>query len=260
LKHKLLSSIKIKIDIVLWFILSLLGSPLLIPIALRIKKLTPRLPEAEGNPFGLVNFSNSEITKRIVFLGESPVAGVGVKHYERSLTACTASSLSLALGCNIDWRAVGENGIDIKQTVARLLGKALESPIDYLVVVLGVNDVTKMRSFKNWHVQIEILIKQVRKQSNCQIIFYGCPPLGKFPALPKLLSLVAGYRASILDNISRTHPLNNKEFQFVVFESAVSKQLFATDGYHPSEKGCVEMGRKISADIMTLFTNAHAVN
>lgn len=238
-----------------WFIFMLTVSPVLIPIALYTKKTTPRLPEASGNNFGQVTSSKSKEKKTLVFLGESPVAGVGVKYYEQSITANTAIQLSQTLDISIDWLAVGENGIDIQQTVDRLINKIDTNSIDYLVVILGVNDVTKINSFKNWALQISRLVDVIRDRSNCPIIIYGCPPLSQFPALPRLLAWVAGYRGWILDNVSKSHHLNNKEFHFIKFEPSVLPEHFALDGYHPSEEGCQEMGRQIAGDIIRLFSD-----
>ncbi|MBV1911230.1 MAG: SGNH/GDSL hydrolase family protein [Kangiellaceae bacterium] len=239
-----------KFEIVLWYLLALVFSPLLLPMAIRTRKITLRLPEANGLNTGCIAFPESDDLINVTFLGESPVAGVGVDNYAQSLTAQTARHLVQQLNCSINWCAIGENGIAIKALNAQRLDTALESNPDVLVLVMGVNDVTKFKSFYDWQRQIIHLAEATNNSGIQQLLIYGVPPLAEFPALPKPLALLLGYRARIFDKITKQLAFNGEKFHFLSFRKSVEPSHFAKDGYHPSALGCDIMGEQIAVDII----------
>ena len=99
--------------------LTIILLPILIPQAIYVRLKTLRMPSASGERFGEVGTNRSE-SITLTFIGESPVEGVGVSRFDKSLTARTAEHLSKQLNCNIHWQAFGKNGIDIKRTIDHL--------------------------------------------------------------------------------------------------------------------------------------------
>lgn len=237
---------------VLWILCTALISPVLVLLAIRTKKQTLRLPEADGEPFGNLQSSSLLPSLNLLFLGESPVAGVGVKAYNHSLAAQSANTFSKLTRRSVFWRALGKNGITIDRTIDELVPQIQEQTIDYLVIMLGVNDVTSLSSLNHWNLSIERLISKLRELTNAKILFYGCPPLAQFPALPKPLAIVAGARATLFDQVTQSHHLNDSEFVFTPFKTSIISDQFAEDGYHPSAIGCVEMGKRVANDLFQL--------
>ncbi len=228
------------------------GSPLFVGIAVYTRRNTLRLNEASGDNSGTAGQSITSKAQSLVFIGESPVAGVGVSNYQQSLTAMTARSLAEQTGCSFHWKAIGKNGITLAQTIEELLPKLTNTQCDLLVILLGVNDVTSLNSLTRWHQGITELIKQIRAFSQAKILVYGVPPLHQFPALVKPLGLIAGFRAYLFDLVTSAHPFCGKEFSFRLFKSSLTSEQFAADGYHPSEQGCREMGELIAEQLLPL--------
>lgn len=74
----------------------------------KIKATVPRLPEAKGNR-GSCSVS-SEKTLNIITIGESTVAGVGVKTHEEGFTGTFARELATAMNMNVDWKVFAKVG------------------------------------------------------------------------------------------------------------------------------------------------------
>ena len=92
----------------------------------RTRATTPRLPEASGARFGMSYYepeqnANRDVGFRLVSVGESPVAGVGVANQEFAITAQLAKALAQRLKTNVSWQAVGKNGADIASAIQHLL-------------------------------------------------------------------------------------------------------------------------------------------
>ncbi len=245
--------LKIRLLSLLWCTVVFLLSPFILILAIYTKNKTPRLPEAGGEPKGIIKLASPCAKVSLLFLGESPVAGVGVDSYNQSLAAESARSFSKIITGSVSWAAIGKNGITIEQSIDELLPKVSQQPIDFVIIMLGVNDVTSLKSLKHWHQSIDRLIINLKKLTKAKILFYGSPPLGQFPALPKTLALVAGSRAALFDLVTKNHPLNGVEYFFSPFRSIVSPEHFAEDGYHPSKLGCVALGKRVAEDLQFLL-------
>jgi lysophospholipase L1-like esterase len=268
--NRLNIGLKVRLLSAIWWFAVILTSPLLFLLGLRTEKNTLRMPEAAGQNSGSVNIkTQSEVSPQknsclkdnpinLVFIGESPVAGVGVTNYKNSITSHTAQHLSKLTARTVNWAALGKNGVTIQQSIDHLVPKLNDQVIDYLVVLLGVNDVTGLTSLSQWNSSISQLITSVRKYTNAPISIYGCPPLGQFPALPSPLALAAGSRATLLDCVTKHHSLNTVEFKFYPFENALLDNQFALDGYHPSEQGCDALGQLIAVNLNRIQTEATA--
>ena len=72
------------------------ASVLLLPIfalqGTRVRKRTPKVPGAEGAPFGTVTAGQSALS--LLFLGESTIEGVGAATYADALVGQTAQTVA----------------------------------------------------------------------------------------------------------------------------------------------------------------------
>ncbi|MCP3675248.1 MAG: SGNH/GDSL hydrolase family protein [Gammaproteobacteria bacterium] len=225
--------------------------PILIPQVIYVRRKTLRMPPASGERFGKIEKNSSAEPISITFIGESPVEGVGVTSFDKSLTALTAEHLSKQLNCNIHWHAIGKNGIDIKRTKDQLISEITTNKIDYLVVSLGVNDTKNLTPLADWEKEITRLIDKIENQCTCQILFLGAPDMAQFTALPAPLSTLLGYRTNLLNFISKHHRYSEHKYKFISSQAKFDASYLAEDGFHPSEKGCDEMGKAIANFIAT---------
>jgi lysophospholipase L1-like esterase len=122
-----------------------------------------------------------------------------------------------------------------------------ERRADAVVIALGVNDVIHWHGISKWSGDLEGLIAGVRDRAgDCLVVLTGVPPLQYFPALPRPLKSVLGERARLLDrasvSIARTVPgiiHVNSQFE-------LTREFFCEDGFHPSEWGYAQWGRRLA--------------
>ncbi len=213
--------------------------PILVFQGIRARKKIPRLLPAEGPNFGKTGGSNPV---RLLVLGESTVAGVGAKDQKNSLTGQIAYALSRKTGKKILWRALGESGITAKDATETLIDRFPDEKPDIVVIALGGNDVMRLRSRNRWASDLRTFIELCRKNyPDAPILVTGIPPVGIFPALPRILRFVLGWNAKLLDRETSSLVTRLKDVYHVPIEtlSTVQKkeEIFASDGFHPSPKG-----------------------
>lgn len=217
--------------------------PLLLWQGKRTRARTPRLPEANGPPQGLVPAAGQGAVMRLLAIGESPVAGVGVGTQEQAITGQFALALAHHFGVDVAWHAVGKNGADLAQALQCLIPVlppySAGAPLDIALVAFGVNDSTSFRSSNRYRQELETLLALL--QQRCQprhILLSGVPPLQLSPALPEPLRTVLGLKAAALDQVARQVA---KQRSGVVYAALPRHNgdpgLLAGDGYHPSEQG-----------------------
>lgn len=215
----------------LWALTGAVLWPVLIAQGRWARARTPRLPEAQGPARGAAGQGPA---LRLVVIGESPVAGVGVEHYEDSMGAQLARALGARLGRTVQWTALGENGADAAGVLARLAPKL--TPCDCAVITLGVNDTTRFTPLARWRERMEQLIAAVRLQCAGPIVVAGVPPMGRFTALPQPLRAWIGLRARLLDAELRALCEEAGVLHLQV-PALVEPAHLARDGYHPSSEG-----------------------
>lgn len=219
-----------------WWLLFLLLAPLLWWQGRWARKRTLRLPEASGACSGFI--AAGGITRCLVVIGESPVAGVGVDCYENSLTAELARALAAHSGHCVKWHALGENGINLRDTRARLAPRLAGLQPDLLIVALGVNDSTGLTPRRRWRAELAALLRDLQDKTAAPVLFAAVPPLGSFSALPQPLRFWLGLRARLLDTDLRRAMHGRRNVLLSPPLPPLTPAELAADGYHPSAAGC----------------------
>ena len=211
---------------------------LLLPIALAqglwVRQTVPRLPPAEGRrgTFG----TGTGDALRVVGVGDSIIAGVGVAHQDRALLGHFARRLHERSGHPVRWRACGVNGADstmIRERIAPVAPAA-----DVYIVSAGVNDAVRGVSTTRFAANLaEIAATLRRKSPQAALVFAGIPPLDRFPALPWPLGALLGARAARLQAASRAAAPAMHAICFD-FPADLPPGGFAPDGFHPASQAC----------------------
>jgi lysophospholipase L1-like esterase len=215
-----------------WALSGLLLFPLLYLQGRRARRSVPRLPEAAGDAHGATGEGPA---LRLVVIGESPVAGVGVATYEEALAAQLARALATQRSCRVHWHALGENGADAAGVLARLAPRV--EPCDIAVLVLGVNDTTGFTRLSRWRAQLRALVAALRAKCSGTIVLAGVPPMGRFVGLPWPLRAWLGLRASMLDDEVR-RLARSPGLVYAPVPPLLEPRHLARDGFHPSAEGC----------------------
>lgn len=219
----------------LWWGLTLALAPIVLPQALWTRRTALRLPEASGAQDGLAGAEFSGEPLRLLLIGESTVAGVGVEAQTEALAGQLALALAERQQRPVAWRACGENGITAGEACERLLPLALSQPADLVLLVFGVNDTTHLSSLTRWVAALRSLSRALAAQG-AQVAFTGVPPIQHFTALPWLLRRLLGLRAALLDE-ALLRASREERADYLKLGLLVTPDYLARDGYHPSALG-----------------------
>ncbi|RKE96289.1 lysophospholipase L1-like esterase [Sulfitobacter guttiformis] len=222
-------------------------SPVLLFQAFRLRKRALRLPEAEGPRSGCTGKGPA---LNLLIVGDSSAAGVGAQTQNDAL----AGKLTARLGRDrtVQWHLIAATGATTPGTLARLRSTALP-PADVVVLVLGVNDVTRGRAQFAWlrcHSTLRALLRcetGARHLYICQI-----PPLGDFPLLPNPLRWILGRRALRFDAALARALRDEPGTTHVMLPDKLDPADMAIDGFHPGPviyaSWSNEMARQILSD------------
>ncbi|MEL6988803.1 MAG: GDSL-type esterase/lipase family protein, partial [Bacteroidota bacterium] len=152
----------------------LLGSIFSIPLlpilylqGKRIKKEVPDLPEAKGNE-GKVYIQHSKPIK-ILLIGESTFAGVGVEEHKDGFPGAFAKQLASHYNRSVSWKVYARSGYNAKRVNYKILPKIEDQDVDLVLIGLGGNDSFELNRPNQWKKDIQILIKtcQDKFQDGC---------------------------------------------------------------------------------------------
>lgn len=214
--------------------------PFLVAQGRHTRRITPRLPEAGGPWDGIAGGMHVAAPLSLLAFGESPVAGVGVASHDEGITGQLAQVLAAHLQRPVAWRACGRNGVTAREALQHLLPAIDEQPVDIALVAFGVNDTTAFRSVAQWRSDMRALLLALERRCAPRLILLsGVPPLAHFPALPQPLRWVMGLKAKALDRALRELAASLPRTRYVPLAlDASDPDMMASDGYHPSAKGC----------------------
>lgn len=218
--------------------------PFLIPQALYVRRTAPRFEGASGPDRGTTGEGSP---LRLHAVGDSIIAGVGASDYSRALIGRTAEALSTRLERTVDWSARGRIGARSADLLADLIGRMEPDPADVVLVSVGVNDVTGLRTTTAWVRNLQSIIGRLREHSPDAIIaFAGLPPLSVFPVLPQPLRAVIGLRGRTFDEAALDVVSQHERVVHVPINIEISPEQFADDGFHPSEESYIDFGAAVA--------------
>jgi lysophospholipase L1-like esterase len=205
---------------------SLILAPVLAAQALGLILRAERLPEAVGPREGSVG---QGIRLRLLVLGDSSAAGVGVGHQDEALIGQMLRHMTPY--SQVDWRLVARSGVTTRVARSRL-NRA--GQFDVAVLALGVNDVLRHTSALRFAREQTGLMQDLRRNHGVGCILASAvPPLGAFPAFPEPLRTHLGHRAARLDRVLQ-QVCASENATHVGFDLPPSRALLARDGFHPS--------------------------
>ena len=222
--------------------------PFLIPQALYVRKTAPRFPPAGGPPAGT---SGDGEERRLLAIGDSIIAGVGASELSKALVGQTADALARSLDCSVSWQALGVSGYNSTRILERLLPKLPDTSADYIVVSVGVNDITSLTTLPRWRRNLALLLARLHAHSpRARIAVAGMPPLHTFPLIPQPLRAVFGLRGRSFDDSTRAVVGDRPGVVHVPLDFDSDPDRFAEDGYHPSEQSYAEFGRHMADGLL----------
>jgi lysophospholipase L1-like esterase len=209
----------------------------------RIRSTVPRLPEATG-PEGVCGSGNGVI--RLLCIGESTFAGVGVKTHEEGFAGSLAKALSERMDAAVQWKVYARSGYTARTVREKLVPRIAETEADLIVIGLGGNDAFTLNTPWAWKRDIRGLIEALRQKfGDTPIVFANMPPIREFPAFTPLIRFTIGNLVEILGEALQaiTTQLPNVYFssRTITLSDWITRlgvgarpADFFSDGVHPS--------------------------
>ena len=202
--------------------------PAIVPQALWVAARAARLPEAAGPRQGQTGQGPA---LRVLILGDSSAAGVGVDHQDQAL----AGNLGrlLAAHYRVSWQVHAVSGGTVAST-HRLLSATTVHDANVAVVALGVNDAKNGVPISRWRTGYGSLISRLQTDFGIRHTFVsGLPPVGHFPLLPQPLRGVLGRRAVRFDQALEQLCAQHAGVTYVPLDLQMDTSKMAIDGFHP---------------------------
>lgn len=205
--------------------------PLFLIQGWKVRKFLPQLPEPKGLRQG---FSGKGKQLKLLLLGDSAAAGVGVSHQRKALLGHLIENLKQHR--RVDWQLHAHSGATTSDTI-NSIDLMAKQQLDVIVTSLGVNDVTSGMSADQWMAQQLILRdKIIDKFEPKLLVLSSLPPMGKIPALPQPLRWYVGEKASEFNLLLKQSCKRDTDIvQHLPVEIGEIEQMVAQDGFHPSE-------------------------
>lgn len=257
-------------------------APLWLPQALAIRRRALRFPAAAGPTWGVLDrlghwqedgLSGEQPKLQVFGLGDSIIAGVGVEQSRESLSAMLAAALARRMQYSAQWCAWGESGLDTRAASERLwpqLNAYLQAnnqgvmrdggaglvrqqgagPIQIVVISLGANDITALRSSGAWRRDLLNLHQRLRHSlPEAWIIWLAQPPFGVFPLLPGSLRRLLSDRAQAFDALADSCLTQDARSLLLGHGPEPSGLDFAEDGFHPNAQAVARWAQKLATEL-----------
>ena len=214
------------------FVGKILFGPILLLQGRRVRGTALRLPEAAGLHIGIEGTAFAGTPLRILVLGDSSAAGVGVELQEQALAQPLAQALAARLSRPVAWQLLAKSGIDTSEALALAEDDSLQ-PADVLVTALGVNDVTGQKSAARFVGDYRRLLDAVKRRAGISLfVANGLPPMHLLPALPQPLRWYLGQCAFRLDRALQDWIATMPDARFLSLHWGEGGDV-AQDGFHP---------------------------
>ena len=170
----------------------------------------------------------------------------------RALVGQTASHLAELDGAQVEWKAFGHIGITTEKFLQRYQNGLPEADPDWIIISLGVNDITGLATTRRWVEGLSELMHRCRKKyPRASIALAGIPPLGVFPVLPEPMRTLIGRRGESFDKLGRSMADTLDRVVHVPIEFNPGSGRFSADGFHPSEESYIEFGRSMAEALLS---------
>ena len=212
-------------------------SPLLLAQGRLARSKRGRLPNA---PLPWSGTINGPQPIRLVGLGDSTIAGVGVDDPMLGLASQVSRELYRHTHRGVVWDSYGERGITTGQLLADYLPGALDEQqaIDVTLVSIGANDAKNLQSASAAVSNMLAIVDALHNHSpGALIVVSSLPAFHLFESLPQPLRGVMAAHGQAIER--RARPLVEARRHALMLPPPTNYPVgfFASDGFHPSAEG-----------------------
>ena len=218
--------------------------PLLLTQGRRLRKSTPRLPDAplpwhgSVDPGGSSDGERASRPLRLLVIGDSTAAGVGVDHADLGLGGRLAEALARCTGRPVHWRAAGRNGATAGDLVRHYLKPALTEPTDLVFLTVGANDTLALRSARAFRRDVRGIIERTfTAHPEAALLMSSLPAFFRFRLLPDPLRRSLYRHSQALEREARALIAAHPRAHMSPPPPPYTEGFFASDDFHPSALG-----------------------
>ena len=223
---------------------TMLLAPVLLAQGRSMRRVALMLPEAAGPRAGVTSHGPP---LRLLVVGDSAAAGVGVADQNEALLGQTVAAL--AQHYTVHWQLIARTGATTAGTLKHLQ-KTPAAAFDVAVTSLGVNDVTARRTLPLWLEQQQALVTLLRSKFQVQrIVLSGLPPVHKFPALPQPLRWYVGSEVRRFDQALYQWAQTQPDCAYVNLNLEFDVSWLANDQFHPGPPIYQHWGNAVAQQI-----------
>lgn len=156
-----------------------------------------QLPEAEGLDGEVLVDDTASL--KLLFIGESTMAGVGVLHHQESFCGHLAQEIARLASRSVGWKVYAKSGYTAANILDKIVPEITETSADLIVIGLGANDAFRLNNPNRWNITIRRLIKSLQANFlHTPLAFISVPPVREFPSFTPLLKDTIGRLIDLL--------------------------------------------------------------
>ena len=229
-------------------------APVIVPQGIWTNLRVPTLPEAAG---ARQRRAGEGPPLRLLIVGDSAAAGVGVLQQDDALLGQVVSRLSSRYRVEFELQAkTGFTTADILQRLDEMAPQCF----DVVLTSLGVNDVLALTSRATWLARQAQLRQVLRDKFEARLlILSGLPPVHSFPALPQPLRWHLGSRATEFNEHLAAAVAAEPDSRLVNLRFEADAGMMASDGFHPGPPIYSEWAERAAQCVLACDGALHAV-
>ncbi|KTQ94059.1 G-D-S-L family lipolytic protein [Aureimonas ureilytica] len=237
-------------------LLSWLLLPVYIWQGIGIRRRIERMPPAAGPHSGQVGAGEDAPAIRLLLIGDSSAAGVGVDRIEQSLAPRLAERLYALTGAVVAWRAAGSNSAVCAEVRDFVVPNIAREGFTHIVLSIGTNDVKNFHSARRFKRSFGTLLYALRARwPEARIVWSPPVDMLRVPALPRGLALVLELRSRILRRVGTRLCLERGAIPATQIPR-VEPAGFSRDGFHASVEGHAYVAGHLAAYVLGDMTHA----
>jgi lysophospholipase L1-like esterase len=219
----------------IWPLLSWLALPVYIWQGVGVRMRTERMAPAQGPVLHRIGGAEPEI--RLLVLGDSSAASVGIGRSEDGLAAQLGALIAARTGWAITWRAAGFSSATSSQLRDFVVPNLAAEPWTHIVLAVGTNDAKNFHSVPRFKKAFGGLLYALRaKWPEARIVWSPVIDFTLVPTMPPALGKILEIRAAAINRMG-LQLCNERGAIAATRLPILDPSGFSTDGFHGSEAG-----------------------
>lgn len=226
-------------------------APVIVPQSRELRERIPILPEAPGPWRGAAGARGDDNPVRLLVLGDSTAAGVGVDNAALGLSGQLARALTEATERRVLWRASGRSGATARDLIARHLKPALREKTTLVFLSVGANDALAVRSARGFRRDVAHIVDRVfDTHPDAVLLMSSLPAFFRFRGLPEPLRSTLYRHSQALEHEARELIDAHPRAHMSPPPPPYTEGFFAVDDFHPGAQGYREWADFAVADAL----------